>query len=202
MIAITEKFSSLFGGSIGGDGLNMEILFGERDSLTFSINRRGRSEDKVFDSKLSASLQKDDRPSDIHILVEERIRDGGSYPGSCSQMDDEVNSILTENLMEMITISNIACDEFKLGWKFSRQSLYVLDLGGGIIVGVEVVETNHMGPFSQETFAEMRTDKPCAAGDKKVLHQHSLTPHPYRRSSPSPILISKILLRPRRALSI
>ena len=63
-------------------------------------------------------------------------------------MDDEVNSGFLEGLLEMFAISNIASDKFKLAREFSYQPPYVLDFDIGIVEGVEVVEANHMDPFS------------------------------------------------------
>ena len=50
MIGIAEEFASPFGGSIGRDGLNIEVLFCKWNPLVFSIDRGGGGKNEVFDS--------------------------------------------------------------------------------------------------------------------------------------------------------
>src|SRR5512139_2152877 len=89
MIGITEKFSGPFGGSIRGYRLDIEVLFRKGDPLVFPIDRRGGGKNEVFDPMLFTSFQKNIRSADIHILIEERIGDRGSYSGPGSQVDDK-----------------------------------------------------------------------------------------------------------------
>jgi hypothetical protein len=96
MIGIAEEFTRPFGGSVRGDGLDVEILLRERDSLIFSINRGGRREGNVFDPRFFATFQEGKGSPDVYILIEQRLFNGGPYPGTGSQVDDEVNFFLSE----------------------------------------------------------------------------------------------------------
>jgi hypothetical protein len=119
MIGVTEEFPGPLGGSIRGDGLDIEVLLGEWGFPGFPINRRRGGEDEVFHSKLFAAFQEHNRPSNIDILVKQGICNGRPHPCPGCQMDDQVNLRFLEGLVELLATSNIAGDQFKLAREFS-----------------------------------------------------------------------------------
>jgi hypothetical protein len=148
VIRIAEELAGPFGGSVRRDGLDIEVLFLERNPLVFSVNRRGRGKNEVVDSIGLASFQKDDRSADIHILIEERVGNGGSHPCPGRQMDNKFDLVFLEDPFQMIGISNIPCDELKEVRKFLCHRLHVLDFYVGIIKAIKIIDANDMGPVS------------------------------------------------------
>jgi hypothetical protein len=148
MIRIAEEFTRPFGGSVRGDGLDIEVLFRERDPLVFSINRGGGSKNEVFDFIRFTSFQKDNRSTDVYILVEEGICNRGPYPSPGSQVDDEINSVFLEDPFKVIRLSDIPCDELKQVLKFLYHPFRIFDFYIGIIKAVKVIKTNHFDPIT------------------------------------------------------
>jgi hypothetical protein len=148
MIRIAEEFSGALCGPVGGYGLDIEVFLRERNPLVFSVNRRGRSENKVSYSILFADLQQDDRPPQVDILIEKGLFNRGPDPCPGSQVDDEVDPIFLEDPEEMVVVSNISREELELVGEVSSDSLHILDFYIGIIKAVEVVEADHRVSFS------------------------------------------------------
>jgi hypothetical protein len=148
MIRITEEFTGPFSGSVRGDGLDIEVLFLERDPLVFSINRGGGGKNEVFDSVGFAGFQEDDRSTDVHILIEKGLDNGRSHPGPGRQVDDEINPVFLEDPFNMIGVSNISCNEFKEIREFLSHPFCILNFYIGIIEAVKVVEANDRDPIA------------------------------------------------------
>jgi len=110
VIGIAEELACPFGGSVGGDGLKIEIGFRKRNSLIFPVNGRGGGKDEMVDLKFFADFEQHHCSTYIHILIKEGMFNGGSYPGSCGKVEDRIDPILFEEVFEMVTIPYIARD--------------------------------------------------------------------------------------------
>jgi len=155
MIGIAEEFTGPFGRPVRRDGLNVEVLFGERDSLIFSIDRGGGGKDEILNSVFSTGFQKNNRPANVYILVKKRIGNRGSHPSPGSEVNNEVNLVLLEDPIKVLGISNISSDQFEQLWKFLGRLLHIPNFYLGIVKAVEVVEANDTHPIAQKSFTKM-----------------------------------------------
>ncbi|GGF08201.1 hypothetical protein GCM10011383_19200 [Hymenobacter cavernae] len=52
-----------------------------------------------------------------------------------------------------------------------RKAGHVGELEGAVVEGIKVIQAHHAVPVRQEPFAEVRTNKACAAGDQNRSHK-------------------------------
>lgn len=114
----------------------------------------------------AAGLEDVHRPEHIDLLVEQGLPDRRPHPGPRSKMDHAVVALLRKKTIQPRPVKDIALNEPVAG--MSKKGTDILPLEGGIIVGVEIVQTVDRVPLVKQLAGKVGTDETGAAGQEKM----------------------------------
>ena len=135
---MTKKFAGAFGCGVRRDGLTDWIFLAEGNLGVYSINRRRRSEDELFDAVVPRKFEQMQGAADVGFTVQKWLCEGWSHAGASGEVNNCIEVRVSEDWFERFQISNI---NFGEGITWIRQvTLNVVALDPGFVEVVKVVD--------------------------------------------------------------
>ena len=118
----------------------------------------------MLDRLLAARLQDVEKASEIAVGIAVRVADGIADPGLSGQVNHTVSRVLGENCQKFFAVKDVhfvKCESL-----VGTQQRQAVVLQSDIIIGVQVVDPDHLQPAHQESMTHMEPDEPrCACDD-------------------------------------
>jgi hypothetical protein len=139
VIRIAPELCRSFGGGVGGQGAISLIRLGEGPLSSGTVYRGGGPENKSPNAVPPAGLQELQRSPDVHLMIRERILDGGTNPWTSRQVDHDLEVFLAEKTVHKLGIPNIPFDKGET--RMAGRLTEILPFESRTVVVVDVVET-------------------------------------------------------------
>ena len=134
---------------------------------------------------LLGGIEKIEGSQEIHLEIEMRVFDGDAHPGHRGQMHHGVESVLVEQAVQERGIPNVSRNELPLA-RVVGGGLHlgqVRAFAGGVVGGVQIVESDHPVAPAQQMLRQMASDKTGGSGDKDGLFHGKAPPRIWGRCS-------------------
>lgn len=141
IVSVSDFLAGFFGGGVEASGLVGAVRFGERDLLVEPVDGTGRGpNDGGLRVGRFAGFEKRDEARDVAVDVGLGILHGVAHAGLCGKVHDVSEGHDVEELGEKLGVVDVAFDDEDLVRVEKRFTGF---LEGGIVVVVEVVESNN-----------------------------------------------------------
>jgi hypothetical protein len=167
-VAVRHQLVRLLRRRIETDRVIDVVVDRERHLRVRPIDGARRGKNKVLDAGLPASLQDVAESDEVGIDVGSRVLQRVADARLRTHVDDRLRSLHAEEARHSRAVCQIEAMEAEA--RVARQLGEPCLLQPGIVVVVEVVETDHLVAARQEELADVESDEPGGAGDEDAAH--------------------------------
>ena len=118
---------------------------------------------------MTTAFQNVEKAREIGIGIDVRIDQRIAHAGLRREMHDLAKAMGGEQVGHGLAIGNVQL--FELEVRKDLELLHAPLFQSGVVVGVEIVDTQHVAPVGQQAARDVHSDKAGSAGDKDRICQ-------------------------------